>query len=438
MPRRAAWHILRSGSPTPLREVDPIASELGLDDRDRGLVRRLVGSEVRHRGTLRALVQHLAHGRLKPDLAAHLHLGIVQLLYFDRVPDHAAVSATLEAVHQTVGPSKVRVVSGILHAIQRLRREGASGDPRRDLVGRDLHLAEPVFRDPDQHPLLWAEDALSLPAHLMKRWTKRHGRARAEAIARQALSEPPLVVRGVGLAREDVLQALAELEPVPSPVHPRAVRVPSARTAELTATDLFLAGRLTVQGESALLAAELLEARPGEHLLDLCAAPGGKTAVLAEAGARVLAVDVDPRRLETLADTLARLRLAERVTLLAADATEPFPGPETFDGVLVDAPCSNTGVLAARPAARWRFGPQTLRSLHDLQTRLLDAAARRVRPGGRLVWSTCSLEPEENSQLLTAFLAQRPGWQLEAQHESLPADDGPIDGGFAARLRREG
>ena len=143
-------------------------------------------------------------------------------------------------------------------------------------------------------------------------------------------------------------------------------------------------------------------------------------------------------KLEHHEEAAQRLQLSERLSLVAGDGTQAIDGA-SFDGVLVDAPCSNTGVLGARPAARWRFGPQTLRSLTELQERLLNEGAARVRSGGRLVWSTCSLEPEENQQLLRRFLEANPGWSLEDEHLILPAassDTGPYDGGFAARLRR--
>jgi len=197
-----------------------------------------------------------------------------------------------------------------------------------------------------------------------------------------------------------------------------------------------------VQGETALFAAELVRAQPGERILDLCAAPGGKTAALAEAGAHVVAVDDDPARVETLRATCARLGIEDRVTVVVADATAALPDEleQEYDAVLVDAPCSNTGVLGARPGARWRFGPSELARLGELQTRLFDCAAARVRPGGRLVWSTCSLEPEENTQRVRAFLAEHAGFTLAESHEALPgtADDpGPADGGFAARLERD-
>jgi 16S rRNA (cytosine967-C5)-methyltransferase len=193
---------------------------------------------------------------------------------------------------------------------------------------------------------------------------------------------------------------------------------------------------VTVQGECALRAAELVEASPGERILDLCAAPGGKTAVLAATGAHVVACDVAQDRLDRLVQTVARLNCSGSVEPLLIDP-EGFAPEKPFDAVLVDAPCSNTGVLGARPGARWRWGPASLRSLGKLQSTLIERASACVRPGGRLIWSTCSLGPAENEQRVARFLSEHPGWSLAAEGGHLPESpggNGPVDGGYAARL----
>jgi 16S rRNA (cytosine967-C5)-methyltransferase len=149
----------------------------------------------------------------------------------------------------------------------------------------------------------------------------------------------------------------------------------------------------------------------------------------------VTATDVDPSKLELLRQTLERLGLSGAVEPLQSDGAAAL-GERRFDGVLIDAPCSNTGVLAGRPEARWRFGPQGQRELGQLQERLLEQGSSLVRPGGRLVWSTCSIEPGENQARVSAFLRAHPGWALEAVHEARPDfETGPVDGGYAARLR---
>ena len=434
MPRITAWRILRSGSATPLREVDRFASRAELDARDRALLRRIVGSEVRRRGTLRALLGHYARGKPSPDVATHVHIGLAQLFFLDRVPAHAAVSETVRATRDTLGAGRSRYVNALLRAVLRARRSGHCGDPRRDLVGREWHLDEPVFRDPRSHPALWAEDALSIPASLMKHWTRRFGAERASELAHTCLEEPRLSVRVVHGEREALAEELRslELEPVPAG-HPRVLLLSPGDVEGLVHSAPFEEGRVTVQGEAALGAAELVGAEDGERLLELGASPGGKTAVLAASGASVLALDVSHWRLARCAAALARLRLPGTVRCVVSDGDGAL-GEALFDGVLVDAPCSNTAVLGQRPGARWRFGPASLRALAGLQARLLDEAARHVRPGGRLVYSTCSLEPQENDQVVRAFLERHRRWSLVRELETLPGRSGPVDGGYAARL----
>ncbi|MDA1263991.1 MAG: hypothetical protein O2816_02795 [Planctomycetota bacterium] len=437
--RQAAWKILRSGSTMPLREVDRVAAAYELDDRDRGLLRQLIGTEVRRRGSLRAIAAHFAKGKPSADVAAHLRLGIAQLCFLDRIPPHAAVSETVRSAADTLGLARGRYINGVLRSMQRALRPGYSGDPTRDLVGAGRHFEMPVFRDPTQHPLLWMEDALSMPAALAKRWHKRYGEEQATALARLAVKEPATSLVVLEGEREEVAAQL-DLNTTPG-THPRVLLAPRGTLSTVFASEPFRHGRLTVQGETALRAAELLEAQEGERVLDLCAAPGGKTVMLAHAGAQVVAVDVNPTRLAPLEVNLARVGLLERVKTLVSDGCAALAESALFDGVLVDAPCSNTGVLAARPGARWRFGPKQTEELCAIQRSLLEGACKHVRDGGRLVYSVCSIEPEEGPQQVKRFLESHAGWELEEELVALPADaaaGGPLDGGFTARLRRNG
>jgi 16S rRNA (cytosine967-C5)-methyltransferase len=444
MPRLAAWTALRSGSLAPLRELEAIARARGLDERDTALARKLLGVEIRRRATLRAILRHVdARLARNADLAAHLHVALAQVFFLDRVPEHAVRSEALDAVRRTLGPSKVRVAREAIEAAYALRREGCCNDPTRDVALRGLHLAESVFADPASHPLVWAEEALSMPAAIVKRWTARFGEARALELARQALEEPPLSLRVVRGEREALIAELGALGvPGRRGTHPSIVLAPSEHATAVLASVAFAEGRITVQGETALRAAEAVGARECERALDLCCAPGGKTAVIAASGARVVACDVSLAKLARARETLARLGVADGVALAATDGGAALRG-ERFDAVLVDAPCSNTGVLAQRPEARWRFGPQSKSELAALQTRLFDRAAELVRPGGRLVWSTCALESDENRRAVERFLARHAGWSLAAESESLPdaattqsEGAGPIDGGYFARLVR--
>jgi 16S rRNA (cytosine967-C5)-methyltransferase len=439
--RVLAWRILLEEQLDPLRLVDPSAEEEGLEPRDRALLRRIVGTEVRRRGTLRALVRTFAHGRPSREITLHLHVGLVQIYFLDQIPDHAAVGETVSATKETLGAGKGAYVNAVLRRAIDARRAGSCGNPKRDLPERDVHVAESLFPDPQEHPLLWIEDALSMPVSIARGWVRRLGEERAFALARSALVESDLSLRVAG-DREEIARELESLGCKPRrAAHPRVLLVDSGSTEAVVRSTVFTSGRVTVQGETALRAAELLEARSGERILELCAAPGGKTLVLAQGGARVLATDSNPARLQRAQENLRRLatpEIRDRVDLVACDGARGV-GEATFDGVLLDAPCSNTGVLAQRPAARWRYSADSRRSLGILQDRLLAEAGEHVRPGGRLVYSTCSIEPEENLRRVEAFLATRPGFALEARVDALPdprGELGPVDGGFAARLRR--
>ncbi len=436
--RLVAWHVLRRPDGLTLRAVDRAAQRAGLSDRDRALVRKLVGTHVRRRGALRAIASRLGERPLKPEVATFVEVGLVQLLFLAGIPDHAAIGETVQAARQALGERPGGVVNAVLRRAQRALRKGSSGDPRRDVPLADLHFETAVFSDRDEHWLLWAEEALSLPVPLGRRWEKRFGRERSEALARAMLLEPDLSLR---VARGDVETVRAELAPAVElrpTAHPCVLLAPISAVREVLASPAFARGDVTVQGESALRAAELVGAAPGERILDLCAAPGGKTAVLAATGARVVASDSSERRAQRLRETLARLVPDADVEVRIGDGAIGIE-PASFDATLVDVPCSNTGVLAARPGARWRFGLESQQSLGKIQERLLREAAACVRPGGRLVYSTCSVEPEENQRRVRAFLALNADWSLGREIESLPGERGgvgPVDGGYAARLER--
>jgi 16S rRNA (cytosine967-C5)-methyltransferase len=219
--------------------------------------------------------------------------------------------------------------------------------------------------------------------------------------------------------------------------HPQAIRL--HESGPIRGLPGYADGWFSVQDESAMRVASALAPEPGETILDLCAAPGGKTTHLAELmgnTGRIIACDVDEHRLQTVADLAQRLGLSiiEPCRLRREDNTDIPLGP--FDRVLVDVPCSNTGVLGKRPEARWRLSPDDLRELVNLQTRLLGLAVDRVRLGGIVVYSTCSIEPEENRQVVERILEENPNIRLEATEDAIPGR--PADGGFWARLRRNG
>ncbi len=348
----------------------------GLDARDRGLARAIAGAALRHLGLIdRLLAARLAKAP-PPEVTDLLRLGAAQLLAL-RAPPFAAVSTTVELAARAPA---TRPFKGLVNAVLRgLDRDG----------GPALLDALPA--------------TAALPDWLAARWTAAWG---AEAVVRMAdrlLREPPTDLTPRDPA--DAAALAAELEA--HRLSGGSLRL--ERRGDLAGWPGYGEGRWWVQDAAAAWPARMLDVRPGETALDLCAAPGGKTLQLAAAGARVVALDRSSARLERVAQNLARTGLTAET--VAADAAA-WEDPRTFDAVLLDAPCSATGTFRRHPDVLWATRPGDIAKLASVQSALLDAAARRVRPGGRLVYCTCSLEPEEGEAQVAPFLARHPAFRL--------------------------
>jgi 16S rRNA (cytosine967-C5)-methyltransferase len=397
---------------------------LALADRDRALVRRLVGTALRRLGTLRHVIgTMLARGvpANAPRTESILLLGAAQILWLD-VPDHAAVDLAVRIAQEDRNAAHY---AGLINAV--LRRIAREGKPQ---------LAE---LDPA---------ALDTSAWLLDRWRAHYGDAVAAAIARANGEEPGL----------DLTPA-ADGESWAARLRGRVLPTGTIRTVTHGPVALlpgFAEGAWWVQDAAAALPARLFGDVRGRRVADLCAAPGGKTAQLAQAGARVTAVDRSAPRLTRLKENLKRLRLAADV--VTADATEWDGG--TFEAVLLDAPCSATGTIRRHPDIPWLKHAADVAALTGLQQRLLDRAATLIEPGGTLVYCVCSLEPEEGPEQIESLLARNHAFarqpidrnEIAGAAEFIteagdlrtfpfhwPADDprmGGVDGFFAARLRR--
>jgi 16S rRNA (cytosine967-C5)-methyltransferase len=352
-----------------------------LDARDRAFLHELVLGTLRRRGALDAALAPLVStglDPLDPPVRAALRLGAHQILHL-RVPDRAAVSESVESV-RALAPRATGLVNAVL---RRLTREGAPAEP--DAVAQ---------------PLSWLTTTGSLPPWLAQRWLDRLGAPIAVARARAFLLEPPAAFRP-NPRRPEAQQRMAELDPEPLAV-PGAWRARAGRPAELAAE-----GLIHLQDEGSQLVAHLA-ARPGT-LLDACAAPGGKAMLVADAvgpAVRVVAAERSLPRLRTL-ETLRTRRGAANVHAVGADALRP-PFAAPFDTVLLDAPCSGLGTLGRHPDIRWRCGPGELGRQSKRQRALLESVAAFVAEGGRLVYATCSSEPEENEQVVASFLGRHP------------------------------
>jgi 16S rRNA (cytosine967-C5)-methyltransferase len=421
------------------------------DPRDRGLLTEVVYGALRRRGTLDALLRAACRSplpRLDPAVRAALRVALYQVLFLERVPPHAAVDAAVEHAKARTNPRFAGFVNGVLRGLVRGVEgpvpAGGAPDDRRDVPrpgAAALRLRRPTFPDPAHDEAGNLAERYAHPAWLVRRWLARHGRERARAMLEAGASRPPTCLRARPGARAALL---AELRA--AGVDAREGAAPDAvvaAAADAAALAPVLDGRAAVQDETAQRVAPLLDVRAGDRLLDLCAAPGTKATHLldlldaSEGRGEVVACDVDAAKVAALADALARRASAASGSTRGVAALVPERGPlpfapGSFDGVLVDAPCSNTGVLRRRVEARDRLRESDVRACADAQAAILDRAAPLVRPGGRLVYSTCSAEPEEDEDVVAAFLARHPGWARGAGFDVPPSLD--ADGGFAAVL----
>ena len=353
---------------------------------DRAFVQDLVYTVIRRLRPLRKVLGSLVTKWPKGELEALLYVGAAQVLYMDEVPDFAAVNETVEAAKCCDNKSIAKVVNGVL----------------RNLIRRRAELEAQIAAAP-------LEERESFPTELVRRWTARFGAENAAKLCAWH-NEPAETF----LARKD--GSFVELE----------------RGKKVTDVPGYAEGEFIVQDPGTALAVELVDAKPGDEILDACAAPGGKTIQLAWRGAKVTACEVNPKRRRKLEENLRRVGVEVEV----ADALDSSRlQSNAFAKVLVDAPCSNTGVLRRRPDARWNWSVEKLEALVKLQAEILDQVAPLVAPGGTLVYSTCSNEPEENLDQVNALLARHPDFTLDATRESVPFESGH-DGAFAARLVR--
>jgi 16S rRNA (cytosine967-C5)-methyltransferase len=409
------------------RALHAEARRHGLDVRDRALATRLTYGVVQRRATLDHVVEKLTDrpvAKLEPAVLAALRLGVLQLAFFDRVPAHAAVGESVE-----LAKTGSRAGAGLVNAV--LRR--AAGEaPALVAALPETTAAEAALRH-------------SYPEWIAELWFDALGPDEARALM-AAGNEP-----AEAAVRVNTLKTTSLELPVPS--RP-ADRLPEGLILEAPfdafASPQWEQGLFMPQSRAAMAVARTLDPQPGEHVLDLCAAPGGKTthlAALMRDEGRVVAVERHPGRARALARTTERMG-ATCVEVVNRDAQEPPEG--RFDRVLVDPPCSDLGTLAARPDVRWRKEPGTPAELAAVQARILDAAADALEPGGVLVYSTCTISPAENERLVGAFLERRSDFAVDELPSDVPVWDHPsvpgflqtlphrdgTDGFFIARLRR--
>jgi 16S rRNA (cytosine967-C5)-methyltransferase len=441
--RAAAYDILRSVSDG--RDLPAALAHARAhlrDERDRALAGEIATGTIRWQATFDHVIAAFANrpiSRFDPEVLGILRMTMFQLLHLTRVPASAAVDEAVKLAKKAGKRSAAPLANAVLRRVSRERTKLPL--PPRNASTRQAALA-------------YLSTTLSHPEWLVARWLDRYGFEAAEAWCRFNNAPAALTLRANRLktTRAALAEALAAqgIATRPARFAPDGLIVESGNP--LT-TPLATTGAFVVQDEASQLVAVMTGVRPGEDVLDACASPGGKTTAMAAAmedKGFIVAMDVRPRRVRLLADTVRRSG-AESVRVVQADASGPLPFASDFDCVLLDAPCSGLGTLRRDPDIKWRRLEHDLPRAADLQIRLLDSLAGSVRPGGRLVYVTCSSEPDENDLVVRRFLEVRRDFTIRplagqpAELESLvepsgffrtlPFRDG-LEAFFAAALAR--
>jgi len=392
---------------------------------DRALATELVYGTLRWRGRLDYLIAKALDrdiSKLEPLVTSALRVGAYQLFFSDRIPANAAVDEAVRCV-RAMGLERA---TGLVNAVlRRLARDGDSIE----------------FPSLESDPLDHLVHAGSLPRWLAERWLEEFGAEEAARLAATMNEPAPVTVRvnRTKTTREALLPELSQRFPEAKPGRYAPDAIVLGRKGDVGQDPSFLSGLISVQDEASQLVVELLDPQPGERILDTCSAPGTKSAAIAErlnGEGHVLALDRHPRRLQLVGRGIRRLEIGG-VATLERDATKSLrdlakDGP--FDRILVDAPCSGLGALRRNPDARWRIRPEDLESLSKVQRAILESAADVLRPGGSLVYSTCTITKEENESVIQGFMATRAGWQIAPRESAAAAMQELIDENGFLRL----
>jgi 16S rRNA (cytosine967-C5)-methyltransferase len=413
--RRAAYEILREVEVGAFSSVLLAANRPELNTADQALTHELVLGVLRWQLWLDKLIEH--YSKRNPDsldfpVRLALRLGLYQLRFLSRVPASAAVNESVNLVYGARLSSAAAFVNAVL---------------RRAIRESDFDPSSQI-----SDPLEKLAVETSHPRWLIERWTKAFGFEETEAFARANNRVPPVAFRIVDRDFTDVLNQLTEV--TPSTVAAEAWRV-SGATALVR--ELAAEGRIYLQDEASQLVAQTVEVQPGERVLDLCAAPGGKTTLMAQRAGnsvQIVASDRSEKRLQTVVGTRTLHKL-HQIKSVVLDAAQPLPfKPGVFDRILLDAPCSGTGTLRRNPEIRWRVSEPDIHTLATQQKLFLHQAARVLKPGGQLVYSTCSVEVDENENVIREFVQKNPCFSVAKTTRTWPHREA-VDGFFIASLQ---
>lgn len=399
-----------------------------MDPRERAFAHELTYGTTRLRGRLDHLLARHVHrdlSDLDPVVREVLRLGAYQLLYMDSVPPYAAVSQSVDQVRADMGAGPAGLVNAVL------RKVGDSGD------------SQELFPDFEREPAAFLSTWGSHPRWLIDRWLERWDAGAVRWLVAANNRRPSLYLVPLAAEPAEAVSALAAAE-ISAELVEQGTRCVRLGPGVSPAAALAALPHAIAQDPAANLVAAYADVPLGTKVADLCAAPGGKALAVSDRPLYTLAVDRSEARLRMVRENAARTE--RELGLVVADARRP--PLRDVDVVLLDAPCSGTGTFARRPDARWRLTPQAIGDLASLQAEMLEAAADVVAPGGLLIYSTCTLEPEENEAQSDAFLAARKDFHLDAT-DAVPAryldgcgrlvvtpQDSGFDGAFAVRLRR--
>ncbi len=394
--------------------------QLAKIEQDHAFILELVNGVVRGRAVFQWLEDAWLKSEPKRFFKAVLWVGLYQILFMDNVEDYAAINETVNAAKEHPGGAgAAKMINAVL---RRAQREKAA-----------------VLEQLEKQP---AHIRLSHPEFLLERWKKTYGEADALALAAWN-NEPPSTMLRIEQSAVDAADFIDQLraagiEPLMHPYSDKEIFLVLPRGVPVKKVPGYNEGWFTVQDPATSVSVDLLAPRPGEAVLDACAAPGGKTAMIAgRMGGRgeLVAMDIHDDRIDVLKENQKRLKL-DWVEIVKGDARKPDFGGRKFDAVLLDVPCLNTGVFKRRADARWRVTAERIVTITKLQNEILTACAELLTDKGRLVYSTCSLEPEENEDLVTRWIAQNPGFRLVKTGKAFPPDSG-TDGAFAALIRKK-
>lgn len=381
------------------------------DNEESAIVHHTLMTILRRQASLDWVLTQNAGSRVRPRLRRVLRWGLAQVLYLHSLPPELAVDTCVRFVRRRYAAREAGFVNALL---RNLVRRGA----------REL-FAE-LAKDSPEHV------QLELPLLLFRRWRERFGTEDLKRLSQVHLEPVPVTVRQRAEVTDPGQLHLLPLEGLPWTGDQRMWLCEDP--SDFLHSPAFLDGQFYVQDPATLLAPTLLAVQPGERCADLCAAPGGKTLILGEAAGEhgsVLCLDRSWERLAPLRENTAATCNCH---IACGDAARPPLAPGAFDKILLDVPCSNTGVIRRRPDVRWRFSEEGLRDLTQIQAKILEGGASLVRPGGSLVYSTCSIEPEENEEQTRRFLGGHSDFRLIQATQLLP--DTSHDGAYAALFIR--